>query len=489
MRYLAEENRERVMLDFKALAQLILKDLNGVTGQSSFLKKYKRTDVARFLDSPEKNEKDLRIISTILYSKSSHYRRLIQYFAKLPLFYYTLEPVGVNPLKANAKSIQNQFQKISEFVELMNIKHEFQKIMDTAFKEDVFYGYEWLNNDTYFIQRLDPNYCAISSIEDGVFNFSFDFSFFDRDIKKLDNFPSEFKKKYNKYKNKTEGKWQELDSEKTICIKINEGVEAVIPPFAGVFDALFDIEDYKSLRKTREEIGNYKILVQKIPMKEGNDAEGKNEFLIDFEYVTLFHNKTAGVLPDNVGLVTSPMEISDISFDRDKADIDNVSKAERDYWGGAGVSQHLFNSDKTSSIGLGLSLKTDEQIIFSVLRQCERWLNRRIRKFINKPMFKIQLLNITYMNQDDVFEKYLEASQFGIPVKMLVGASLGISPSSLMSMAYLENEVFGLHEKFIPLSSSHTSTNDEGGRPKKKDTKLSPSGETTRENDSNAEKQ
>ena len=53
----------------------------------------------------------------------------------------------------------------------MNLQHEFIKITTTILREDIFYGYEYSTKDSYFIQKLNPDYCQISSIEDGCFNF------------------------------------------------------------------------------------------------------------------------------------------------------------------------------------------------------------------------------------------------------------------------------------------------------------------------------
>jgi hypothetical protein len=57
-------------------------------------------------------------------------------------------------------------------------------------------------------------------------------------------------------------------------------------------------------------------------------------------------------------------------------------------------------------------------------------------------------------------------------------------------MCFLENEVLGLIDQFIPLQSTHTQslTDNSGGAPTKTDTNISESGEKTRENDSNANK-
>src|SRR5690606_9425655 len=103
-------------------------------------------------------------------------------------------------------------------------------------------------------------------IEDGVFNYAFDFSYFDKNKKKLDQYPIEFTKKYEIYLKDRKNKWIELDSKNTICIKINEDLDYPIPPFSNLFEAVFDIEEYKELKKAKTKIDNYAVLIHKIPM-------------------------------------------------------------------------------------------------------------------------------------------------------------------------------------------------------------------------------
>lgn len=459
-----EQRVSALALDFAQLKKMVMTDLKKGP-DTKLLKKYKKEQVVNFMDNPQRYEKQLREISNILYNKSSQYKRLVNYFARTPLFSYIVEPYNIDISKVNVKSFTAQYQKILNLLDLMNIKHEFQKVLTVAFREDVFYGYEHTNDkDSYFIQRLNPDFCRISSIEDGVYNFAYDFSFFDANPGKLDTYPKEFKSKYNRFK-KDGNKWVELDSTNTICIKINEDSEYPIIPFMGVFDAIFDIEDYKSLRKAKTEIGNYKVLIQELPIRK--DSDQNNDFLIDFNNMTLFHNRAAEALPDGVGLITSPFVTKDISFDNDRADNDKVSDSERDFWSSSGVSQLLFNAEKAGSIGLDKSIKTDEQMVFAVLRQIQRWLNRKIKNTFSNSNFRVNMLDLTYFNAQEVYEKAIQAAQFGFPVKSLVAATLGISPSALINMAFLENEVLGLTEKFIPLASAHTggAQLDQGGRP------------------------
>ncbi|WP_425203613.1 hypothetical protein [Priestia megaterium] len=475
------------ILNFAKLGKMIINDLNDVqsnTSSSSIMKRFNKDNIIKFMSNPQKNEKQLREVSRYLYNASPNYKRLILYFAYLPTFDYIVEPYGLNPAKVNIDAFKKQYQKNLDTLESMNLSHEFLKVLKVAFKEDVFYGYEHTEDDSYFIQPMNPEYCKISSIEDGVYNYAYDFSYFDKNYNKIDTFPQEFKVKYAQYK-KTSKKWIELDSKNTICIKINEELEYPVPPFNTVFESIFDIEDYKRLKKAKTKLDNYMILTHEIPV---NDKSGKpDDFLIDLDTAITFHNRAAQALPEEVGLITSPMKMSAIKLDKNSKDADNVAHAERDYYNAAGVSQVLFNSDKTTSVGLNKSVVTDEQVIFAVLRQLERWVNRKIKRLNKTYNFKVKFLDITVFNRNEVSDRLLKAAQFGMPVKMALGASLGLTPSSFSSMSFLENEVLSLHDKLRPLQSSHTQTTDEGGAPTKEDDNITESGQQTRDNGSNVE--
>lgn len=475
--------RQGVKIDFSQLSRLKLKDLSKNNTPTSVFGKYKKDDVRKFVENPEKFQKQLRDISRILYNKSHHYKRLIHHFATMPIFAYSVSPFGMDFDKVNVKTFKGQYNRALNILDNMNIPHEFGKILKIAFRDDVFYGYEHETKDSFFVQRLDADLCQIVSVEDGIFNFAFDFAYFDKYTEKLAMYPIEFTHKYNKYKNNksANNRWQELDSTKTVCIKVNEDLDYNIPPFTGVFESIYDIEDYKALRKDREEIGNYVVLAQKIPMRE--KSEVPNDFAIDFETMMLFHNRLAEILPDQVAGVTSPMEIEAIRLDKDRVDNDNVAKAERDYYGQAGVSQLLFNSESAGSVGLERSIQEDEQIVFSLLRQLERWTNRRLKQK-NISNFRFNLLDVTTFNKEKVADMLLKSAQFGVPVKMELAATLGLTPSALSGKVYLENEILGLHEKLMPLTSAHTQGDDvtnEGGAPKKSGDKLSTEGTRSRD--------
>lgn len=222
---------DQQLISFAQLSKLLLNDMSLNNNKSAISSKFTKENIIMYLQNPQKSQKELRRVSRFLYNTSPNYKRLIQYFATMLRFDYIIKPFDLNIDKFKEKPFKDQYSSILKLIETMNLQHEFTKLLLIAFKEDVFYGYEHTTSDSYFIQKLDPDYCRISSIEDGVFNYSFDFAYFDSNKDILKDYPKEFRVKYLKYtKDKTGLRWQELSSENTICIKVNEELEYLLPP-------------------------------------------------------------------------------------------------------------------------------------------------------------------------------------------------------------------------------------------------------------------
>jgi hypothetical protein len=455
-------------LQFANMEKFTTQDMKNNIRREQYFIQYTKEQVMTYVQNPSKWRRQLREISNNLYNISPQYKRVIQYFVSMPTFKYIVEPYGYDPDKVNKKTVKNQYLKNLDYIENMNIEHEFSKILQVAFIEDIFYGYEHEKKDSYFIQKLDSGYCQITSFEDACFNFSFNFGYFDIYPAKLSTFPNEFQEKYKLYQlDRLNYTWQELDSTKTICIKINEHMEYPYPPFAGLFEHVLEINDFKKLRKTHQELQNYKILVQKLPMREDTDLN--NDYMIDYDNMVMFHNQAASATPDQVGVITTPMEVKEINFEKSGSpDIDNVQRAEAALWEASGISRSLFAGQQTNSVGLERSINTDEAIIFVLLKQFERWLNRKVKKNnkVATMSMRVHLLPITNYNEEAYFKRLVEGGKSGFPVKMLIGASLGYNPSTTINMLFLENDVLGLDGKLIPLQSSHTQNGD-AGAPKK----------------------
>lgn len=479
-------HEEVMAMKYAALARHQIRDLTSTRDSNPTYNKYTKEQLITYLGNPASAEKQLRQMSKYLFNISNYYRRLIRYLAHMHRLSYVVSPYNVDYTKSiNNKKFYAAYQQAVNKLEIMNIRHEFTKILTIAFRDDVFYGYTFETNDSFTIQTLDADYCKISSVEDGCFNFAFDFSYFDSNADKLPNYAPEFSTMYNIYKTKGAAfKWQELDPNKSICIKINEQDYIPIPPFVSLFGALADIEDYRAINKNASETNNYKALAMEIPIDPKNGS-----FLIDKDMAVEFYNMLTAVLPPNIGAILTPMTIKDWNFEKSgaMADTNDVSKAEASMWAQAGVNKLLFGGgDDPSASTLELSTVNDQTIVFTAVRQIERWINRRLKQLKGQYMFKIVFLDVTEYNKNSVHASLLKDGQYGLPVRSAIMATNGFSPADTQGLAYIENTILKLSDNEIPLISSNTQSGDsEGGRPtnESKGEPLTDSGENSREQD------
>lgn len=474
------------LLTFANLARLTRRDLNSnEQAMATFHKNFNKDDVMRWMANPAKFEKQLRKLSRFLYDTSSHYKRLIQYFATMLTFDYYIEPYGLVDFTSPklAENMKKKYIETANFLEVMNMKHEFLKVCERAWIDDVAYFYELRLKDSYFLFPLDPDYCAVSGIEDGCLTFSFDFSYFKRRPKELDRYPEEFQQKYEKYKVDNKNyRYQEINPSRSICIKIAESVDYPIPPFCGIFEEVYALEDYKSLNLSRAEMENYLLLVAKIPYL--NKAETENAFALGLDKAIEYFDRAMESLPPAVGGFLSVFDsVEPIKVDKNDKSVDYVSEAQKALYDSAGVSQLLFNGDSSAST-ISKSIIVDENVVFKVLRQFERWVNTKLKDEIKGIKFRANFLDITKFSQDDYIKSLKEGVTLGLPNKLKYAAALGQSPSSVLHMEFLENTVFDIVNIWKPLNSSYTQSGV-GGRPEKNEDDLSPEGETTRKNDSN----
>jgi hypothetical protein len=493
-----ELERERQFKQFAQLQQMRLIDLDlyPYRTQEKIIGKYTREQLKKALEAPEleANQKQLRNISKFLYNASSHYKRLILHFATILTLDHYLEPCGIADLeKTNIKKLKKSYFDTLRIVENMNIKHEFAKILHSIFKEGIFYGYKHENKDSFFIQQLDSDYCKITFVEDGLYGFAFNFSYFLVYPERLNMFPDEFKRIWKeKYDGKPKSRangyyWEDLSSENTICLKFDENTWYPIPPFIGVFESLLDISDFKELQKAKEVIDNYKLITMKIPLNE--QSGDQDDYLISGDHALLFQHNVESVVPDQIGVATVPLEVDVIDFERDKVDKNKVADATAQYFSEAGVSKLLFSSDANGSIGVNYSLITDENVALTVLRQIERWVNRFLKNVKGAYQFRTVFPDVTKFNKDEMIATTLKNTQFGLPQKSKLQALSGENPSSGTVMNFFENDVLGWDEKWTPLMSSHTSDGSgDGGRPQMNVGDLSDSGQNTRDNQGNDNK-
>lgn len=481
---------------FANLRKSMVQDLVNNRKESVIFTKYPIEKVVSMLESPQKNEKLIRTLSRFLYISSSHYFRLINYYATLATLNYIVVPANL-PKKINKKTYKDTYYKIIYQLEKYNLKNELPKVMVIALLEGVFYGLKYETTDSFYIMPFNSAYAQISSIDTGTFSFSMDLNYFTGKEYILESYGDEIFNAYYVYRgNKEQGikgdsskRWFEPSN--GLCIKIDEtDLLHSLPMFESIFLDIFRLDDYKLLKKAKTTLDNYKVLAMQIECDETGAPK------MDWEVAKKYYGQAAANVPDGIGLILSPFQITEFSFQKNSASEDDaVNQSENEFWAGTGTHGMMFGSTKaSSSSSLDLSTKPDEEISFGLLSQIERSFNREI-KLLNLPyLFKLKFLLQSIFNKKSVQDGYQKASQYGVSgAKLYYAASLDMSPSDVVGLAYLENDILEVTKKMFtsPLISSNTLSPDkgEGGAPKVEENGDTPTDNTeaSREDDGNSE--
>lgn len=470
-------------------AASIIQQLTNLTDTSvttvSRYNKYTKDQLLTYLKNPISYEKQIRDASIYMYTASMQYYNLVNFHALMPKWNIVIAPMKFDKTKVKPDAVYKQYVKINEILQRMNLPHEFQKASKVAWREDVFYGVCLESKDSFQIQRINPDLCKISSIEDGCFNFAVDFSQIQESMLIL--YPEIFTTMYNAYRRDPSLQWQEIPSDIGVCFKVNEDLLYPYPPFAAVMPLLYDIEDYRDLILERTKIDIYKLLHFQIPVDSKNDP-------MDMDVALRYYEQVLNVIPQTIGAIATPFEPIEVKFDKSGlADTDEVAQAESRFWSATGTSPLLFGVGD-SVAALKLSIRANEQLVLAFMRQVERWLNRKLKNMSGTVKFQATILPTTTFNFDDMTKIYQEAATYGLPTKSMYAAAAGVKLNDIEALSYLENEVLEYPQEFIPLSTTYTQSGDggpldEGGRPtnESKGEDLTPAGEQTQRDDENSE--
>lgn len=440
---------------------------------------FTKENIATYLNSPSSNEKNLRNASRHIYSSDSHYYRLIQYYANLFKWCYIILPIDNDPEKVKSESFKKSYLKTALNLQRMNIRHEFSKASAICLRDGVFYGMSWTDSkNNFFIQPINPDYCKLKDIVDGVYSYAIDMSQINESDLYL--YPQQVTKMYQDYRT-TRIKYQVVPDEISWCIKADETENRYsIPPWTSVLASLIDIENYKALQETSTEIENYKMIHGQVP----TDSAGAPT--IPGPDVTRYYEQLCNAVPRQIGVAVTPFNINSVNFDQSGStnSIDTVGRSLAQFWAEVGSPAPLHGAANDTAGAIKLAIKSDEMLSFALAEQVQRLINLHLKLTSGSIKFRIQFLPVTVFNEEEVVKLYKEAGTYGF-AKSLYPAALGLQPFDVASLNVIESEILSFDE-LTPLSNTHTMTSEnEAGRPSANETDLSESGEETRDTDAN----
>lgn len=429
---------------------------------------YSKDKLRTYLKNPTSYQNNLRDLSKFLYRLCYNYRRIVNYYADMTdLTAYVAVPKIDFTSTPSADQVMKSYYQTLTKMEQMRLPQEMHKLLVTAWREDCVYAYAYDDDDTFFFHILDGEYCKVSSIDGGVLNFAFDFSYFRSHAIDLEYWDSEFQSKYNAYVNDSSLRWQELDPEKTICLKVNMDDEKLpYPPFASLFEAIIDLIDLQSIQSVKDELSIYKLLVARLkPLSGTNEPD---DFEVDVNTAIQYYNKLAAVMPECVTSVISPLPIEAIDFKgSDTSDVDMITNATNNLFLNSGGAQVLNNPKTSATIAQAQMICDTEMAISSLLPQIQAWTNRYLTAKLGDDHAIIKFLEVSPYTKADKKKSLMESVNFGEPAKLAVAALDGFSPLEALSLQFLENDCLDLASKWIPPQSAYTqsgnlsSTSDE----------------------------
>ena len=461
-----EKNRELAIELFKKTAETIMQLQDPTKNVSRSYSTFDKEKLRQYMKNPLTNYKNLRNLSRYLYYRSSVYRRLIWYNATMiDTNARSVIPIIDLVKGGDKKKVLKSFYDTLIVLNNMNLRNELLKMYITAWREDVAYGVAWYDETGYFIMPMDPDYCkVIGSYFTGDLSYAMDMTYFDKNKEMVDWIGEPFSSMYAEYQRDiTNNRWITMPDEYCICFKVNiDDLLIPIVPYQVLFNSLVNLADLEDIEATADEQRIYKLITATIPLISG--SENPDDWAVDVDTALKYYAKLEGSLPDYIGCAITPLPLDTITFDTDQAtDVNKVENATKTVLNTSGGAQLLNSSSITGTTAWLGAIKFDERFATaSLLPQTEGYLNRFLSYQVKNPA-KVKMLETSTYTKSILKEEMLKEAQFGVPNALAINTLNGYNELETMSMVFLQNEVLKIHESFIPLNSSHTTSDKEGG--------------------------
>lgn len=452
---------------------------------------YNKDTLRTYLRDPKRYEENIRNVSRYLYRISYDYRRIVLFYAGMIMGdAFSITPNYDLSADISDEDVLQNFYETTEYWQKMDFASELLKCLIVAWREDTVYGYIYDDSDqeggTFYIHILDGDYCRISSVENGIAKFAFDFSYFRKYQTVLDYWDREFTTKYDKYVADTSLKWQEIDSSRIVCFKVNiDDPTMDYCPLAPTFEHLINLSDLQNIQHVKDSLSIYKLLVARLKPLSGTDEP--DDFEVDVETALEYYRKLEANLPDEVAACISPIPIEPIEFDSNNStkDSDMIANSSKNLFNSIGGV--ILNTEKTGTTIYEAQILSDMRYAQStLLPQINRWINFYLDTVIGTHHAYVKYIEgVSPYTRKAKRKELLESAQNGFATVLEIGVLDGNTPKETIAKLRLQNAL-GLQNLMIPLSTSYTKSNSDtdainGGRPTSDTDELSDEGARTRE--------
>ena len=445
---------------------------------------FNKDSLRSYLQNIGSNERNLRNLSRYLFYRCHAYYRWVMYNSTM----FDLSCRSVIPhfdlVKGGdaQKMIKSYYNTLSVLDEL-NLQYEFLKALTIAFREDVFYGCAYYTEgEGLFILPLDADYCKINgAYPDGSFAFAMDMTYFRSRQYELEAWQEPFTSMYRQYES-SGVKYQPMPDEYCVCLKSRpEDWETVLPVASGLLNSIINLIDLEDIQAIADEQEIYKMIW--LQMETLTGADSPDEWKVDPSLMIEYFNRMISeALPDYISAAIVPGKLESINFESSK--VNKITKSTETLFNSAGGAQILNSSTISGSTAFEAAIKADTELAISnLLPQIQGITNRLLTFFVGNDAAKVKFFEVSVYTKESFKKALLEGATYGTPTILAYNACNQFSELETLALNFLETECLDLHNKFIPVQSSHTTagTSDTGGAPTKDADEITDDGEASRE--------
>lgn len=472
----------------------------------------------------------LREISVQAYNANGQYSNVVDYLTSIPMLSHI-----VIPSKASGKKVKKKKDSFNNVLSLLNHKKTTRDALMNLILKGMYVAYlqdttkTKVNNDipqsmdmildriegltlddNFQLTPLDIDYCRIRGTINNVNIVDFDMMYFDQFkgnglVAEIRNYPKEFHQAYLSYKKDASKRWYTLDYRTTMAVKSKATLDEPYGRPYGL-SAFLDIkmsENYDDSQYSIIEELASSIYCMILPEgeKQGSCSLNKDQ---QSNQIRAFENSVRASANGN-GSKISTLTLApksdikrlekDSSLLKDTLSDENMKKVST----ALGFASSALNASSEggasySTLNVNIDLVSSQlfAMIDNISAEYTRILNHHIG-LQPKDYFKFKYTHVSWLNKDSEYEKAKEIYTLAGGSRKMMIACAGFDVDDYLSLMDEEIEL-GFDEKYPPHITSYTATDngdntngDEnlGGRPQKKDSDLTASGQVTKNLGSN----
>lgn len=435
-------------------------------------------ELARWIQTPQKYDMNLRKLSTYLENAVEQYGRATALLSDIKLYYYDLR-CGTTDLdkKIDKPSFMESYNKALETLRKLNIPYQIRKLDNKVCREGV--AFVWFNKHKDGIDLLDlpSDFCYITAPWTYGYLFAIDLTYFDR-FAFVGEVVPELWEAYKKFCVMRE---KLADSAELVpyqfypvspydgwCCVFDVTRPIKIPPLIGSAFGALDSLGYRDLIKEKAMIDLWRVLNFKIPVDNTT-----HKMMLTYEQASKFIDIIKSSLPDNFIAMANPFDM-EAPINADQTSVMNALQniSNKSFYDYSAIPNALFNSDLKSAAALKLATNTlfaySSNGMYASMQNLVNWI-LRIECGSQYEWHIVFHGNKLY--EDEEKDKAVKLFQSANAPVSYVMSHFGIEPFDLANEYIIENKL-GIKDIMKPLTLSNSPVTGPGA-PEKADSEKS----------------